>query len=643
MKKLKITEKLDENLDLVLGIAVAFGGAIIATTGYIVETAEMSEMGIVILAASVFYLVFRERITGAATPSFPFKLSLTLVLNIIFVAALAASLYLMHASLHRPPVYFILVSICVAVVAVEILSSEENQHTGWLLLKILLIALVIRAGLFYEVPGFLGADAWYHEAAISQWLSQGHITGAVPTLKAPEGYISYVDFPVLHLLVMSASLITDVTPKDSLFLSIGIYNTVSILFVFLIGERLLSKAGGLMAALFASIIVPHIVSGVVLIPNSLGVVIFTIILFLVIRKRTYPMDNILLFIIFATVMVFSHTLSSFVTLIALVLMLTIKYLYGRLTKKPQEKINITAMLLILFIVVMFAQWTNANVRPGLTYFDALSRALLNSLQEKSQFTGEILQVASASSLNRGWYHMFIGLTVIGTLSWVSARLRNNLRMTFVASTVLLAVIVVILPVLNIKVFITPRWVPFIIVTGAALVAQAIMTLPGIMKWRTASLVLTVTVVFALSMFSINSTNISSQSILTKEISRRDFIQSELTAADTTSDKYDGVIFSDWEYIEFIYNTRYDVERLEYLGPEIQERGTYLVVVREFARRYPEFTPYGWRNTVERPSLEELNEFYAKFSRSDYNLIYTNGEVQAYASTNQPETRFSDNN
>jgi len=328
-------------------------------------------------------------------------------------------------------------------------------------------------------------------------------------------------------------------------------------------------------------------------------------------------------------MVFTHTLSSLVTLIALILILITQYTYGKLVKKPQEKINITALTLILLVIFTLALWTNAYYYPTMTFLDAVVGGLFNTLAQDLNLSGKMLQSPGASPLNRVWYHMFIGLTAIGTLSWVSVRMRNNLRMAFIAGTVLLALIVFLLPALNIKVFVTPRWVPFIITIGATLVAQAIMTIPSIVKWRMASLALTVMVIFALSMFSINSTVISSHSILTKEATRREFLQSELTAADTISDKHDGVIFSDWEYINFIYAMRYNIKRLDYLAPEIQEEDTDLFVVREFLRKHPELIPFDWR-VAGNPPLEEIYELFTKFDSSDYNLVYNHSEVKAYS-------------
>ena len=620
---------LSERLDLLAGMVVALGGAVVAGGAYFASIRELTEAGLVILCTSTLYLLFRNRITCSTTPSIPSRTSLTLVLNIIFVSALAASLFFIHYSCYRPLIHFLLISICATTVAAEVLSSKTNYQVGLLLFKILLIALVLRAGIFYEMPGLIGADSWLHEVKIAYWMDIGHITTDMPGFRS--GYTGYAFFPALHLMVMMTRLVTDVLPKDSLFLSVGVFYTVSILFVFLIGQRLLGRTAGLIAALFISIIAPHVNTGATLIPNSLGLAIFTIILFLVIRKKPYNTTNVLLFITFSIVLVLTHTISSFITLITLALILIAQNVWERLEKDPTEKINIGVSAVMLFTVLIFGYWASVFYYPDQTFFTAVARGLYLTIKSNFEFIGEVVQVPSAFPANRIWYHMFIGLVVIGTLSWLSSKMRNNLRMTIITSTVVLALIVVILPSFNIKNLLTTRWVPFIIVIGAALVAQGILAVSAIAKGKVMPAVVLVALIFSLSMFSVNSSGVNRYTPFYEKPTRNDFIQSELDAANTIVSKYDSQIFTDWAYSEFIFLAQTEFTDLRYLEPEMEEEASDLIVIRNHRVDNPELMNYYWRPD-RMPTTEEIMGLFSKFDSSnlEYNLIYNNGEVKVHS-------------
>ena len=616
----RIVGYLGRRLDLLGGIVMCLMGAVIVAISY-GKASSTVEMGMALLVASAIYLLFRKKMADSSSPSLPSSTSLTLVLNIIFISAFGASVFVTQSSLYRPPLYFLLISISAAVVAAEILSSESKAQTWLLLLKILLISLSLRAGLFYELPGFTGADAWLHVAIIETWIDGGHISHAVPTLAS--GWTGYAAFPVMHLAVVETRIITSLNPKDSLFLSVGIFNIVSSLFIFLIGQRLIDRRGGLLATLFISLTAYHIVWGAILIPNSLGIWIFAMMLFLVF-KSTSNVTHSLLFVVTSVTLVLTHTISAFIASIALVLILIANEVYKKLDKVNIQHINITDKAVMLFVVLMLTRWIYCFFSPSQSFIDVILGPFINALRMDVEFVGTVIYEESAATLSRVWFLMFMGFIAIGSLFWLSRKMRRNSRIAIIAGTLGLSIIVFVFPVLHIGNLLPWRWVTFVLVIGAVLAAQGTMAMSGMVNGKIKKAVLVVIVIFAFSMFSINSSLVNMQTPFYKEHSRPAFIQSELSAADTISRIYDGIITTDWDYAELPFRTQTGLTQFVFLRNEIEDEG--LIVIRRYL--------YLHQHLLSVPKYGEAPEevesiFFTKFDSYEYDLIYNNGEVGAH--------------
>jgi hypothetical protein len=622
----KIVGFLDNNLDLLAGIAGFIVGTVITIAGTVGGVSSTTEMGIAFLAASLLYLLFRRKIVTSTGFALPYSITLTLLLNIIFVSTMAASSYLMLSELYRPPLYFFLISLSVAAVTAEILSSRKSSQTWLILVKILLLALSLRYGLLYESPGFIGSDGWLHSTTIETWIANGHITSSVSTL--PSGYATYSYFPIMHLVVMATRIITSLNPKDSLFLSVGILNIVSILFVFLIGQRLLDGKGGLLAALFISVCPSHITSGTTLIAQSLGHIFFTVLLFLILR-RTSSVAFSLSYIIFSVVLVITHTVSTFVTSIAFVFILVGNKIYTAVTKVPVQRIYLEYNSVILFVVLMIAWWMNSYYQPGGTVFEVLLRGIVNALNMEAEFVGSVIHMPSTSVINRFWFLISIGLIVIGILQWLHQSKRNNVRTAITAGTIVMALITLVFPLFKIENLLPERWLPFIYVIGAGLVVQGIVALSAVFG-RGVSQAITLTIVFfVFSMFAINNYTVNTHTPFYAEPGRIGFIQSDLSAVDTIFSKNDSEITTDIDYAELIFRGEKRFADLTYLDPIVEEKG--LIIIRKYLSEHPQFVEYFWRKGSA--TLEETAANFNKFNNRDlYNLVYNNGQVKAYLKT-----------
>ena len=430
----------------------------------------------------------------------------------------------------------------------------------------------------------------------------------------------------MHLNVMDMRIITQLDPKDSLFLSIGLFYILSTLFVFLLGQRLINTKTGLLAALLISITSFHIGWGAWLIPCSLGIGIFAMLLWLIF-KGSRNVSSTLMLIIVSFVLVFTHTIAALVAALALVFFLIANQVFKRLSGASGEQINVGYSFLALFWVFLLARWIYSFYSPSKSFFDAALGWFVDALRVDVQYTGAAFEALATlqGTLNRAGFLMLIGFIVIGSLFWLSQKAISNKRAAIIIGALGLSVVTFVLPFFNIENFIPGRWLPFIAVLGAAIAAGGILALSRLLNGRVMKSLLMVLIVFIFSMFMINSYGVNTRTPFygkdyMQDPQRYAFNESELSAIDSISEIYDGKITTDNEYRKLPFEGRVGLERVSSLSIEADSEG--LVVIREYIYTH-QFAGGG--------SERESRDLLDSFSSSGYNMIFNNGEVKAYLS------------
>lgn len=605
--------------DIIGSIGGCLGGAGLAILGYATEQTGTFEIGMVVLVASAIFLLFRKRMVNSSDPSLPANKSLALVIHIVFITSYALSIYAMHSSLFRPPVYFLLTSVSVAVVAVGILSTSGKNHTWPLLTEILLISFSLRFSLLYELPGLYGVDPWVHWTIIDDWLGTGHISPFTEIR-----FTKYVDFPVMHLNIMTMKLITFLGPKNSYYLAIGPFYVASTLFIFLLGQSLVNTRIGLLAALLISIDIFSISWGALLIPTSLGLGFFAAITWLIFKGTANPRHTLILIVLFV-VLTLTHPLASLVTAIALTLYYIVNGLYRRRYQAGAENMNIRLNLVFLFWVIMLGNWAYSSVSPDRSFMSGVFLWLLTTLQTEVEFVGTAFSPSATplGPLNRIGFLILIGLIVIGALFWLAQKVIGNRRLTVIITVFSLAAISFSLPFINIENLLTGRWLPFVSALGMIIAAEGVIALSRLLKGRILKSVGVVLILFLTATFMINSQAVNTLTPFYGEAYRQDpnrnaFFKSELNAAETITRIYDGRITTDGLYKESLFDTRFGPERVKSLDIDGENEG--LVVIREYIYTHP---------TIDRYDEEKYDRLLASFDGSGYSTIYDNGGVKAY--------------
>jgi hypothetical protein len=270
----------------------------------------------------------------------------------------------LHAFLYqRPTEYFILACSFPALIGLEIyMLPQKKWFAPTILLQIILLAASLRWSVVFEYNSLVGSDL-YHSLLTSYITENGHIIPDTYVISWAD-WISksvriYHDFPLMHIMVSEYTLVTSIASyKDSLTMTIGFLEIIGLLFIFLMSRKMFADQRiALLATLLLAVSAPYIHWGIEAIPQSFGVGLFIILVYLILKaqkERSRPAS--VLFMLVLAAMMFAHTVSSFIVLLTIFLLSLSFVLTSRLMRGSSadyRPIDIQVTLLSLTAVVAY--------------------------------------------------------------------------------------------------------------------------------------------------------------------------------------------------------------------------------------------------------------------------------------------------
>lgn len=229
------------------------------------------------------------------------------VTDIAFIGLLTAAFLVASYSLYYPPlVFYILIAAAAAALGTKILLARPSRlRIGWPLLQIILLGLLLRAIPFFVNSFPPGSDSFVHLAIVQNTLATGH----VGPIAGP-----YEFYPLYHIYIALTALVGGDLILGAAVITIAV-QTVGILAVFLIGNRLGGPKPGLLAAYLLSFSVLSLGAAIGLQPMAQGVTYLLVALagFLSYRKTR----DALLFWLPALALFFIHPFPAFVLVLTL--------------------------------------------------------------------------------------------------------------------------------------------------------------------------------------------------------------------------------------------------------------------------------------------------------------------------------------
>jgi len=436
------------------------------------------------------------------------------------------------------------------VLGVQIIAFRDLNKTKTVIVigKILLLSLILRASAYFISPYPAGSDPWAHREYIVYFLESGRIT--VPS----DFSYYYVNYPVAHLHSACTSLLTTISPHDAMFLW-GAILTFSTLVTFLIVRMLTGNTQlALISMLLLNFVDVHIQWSIQNIAMSFGIAIFAFIIFFVLRIYTNTENKIIyvsFMLIFLGLIVWTHTISAFITLVSLFALIMghmlYEFLYDRNIRsfRSQTVRNLMGPLVILAVIITY-HW----IDPSYPFLNKVFSGLLNSLSQEAGFLG----ATTLSNVHGRWEELLqpVGFCICASFGIIGAlycsfdKERAKKYFPLISLVAVLFFIRYAFPIFGMRNIIPDRWPAFAFVCFALFIGFGILCILSLMKTRRAVLC-TVTILFligSLLMITNSATNQDSPLYGGEVSPNLIWTESEMSMYAHINETYDGIIIAD---------------------------------------------------------------------------------------------------
>jgi len=363
----------------------------------------------------------------------PEKKKIPLLISMIGATIVFCLWSLLFFQFSRPLEFFVFASIISAVISFEIglLKRDGNRaELALVLVQILLLTTALSWSSLFAATSTVDIDNFADTFGVNFILNNGHIITTSDLLaKSFSNYNAYWSLgqytsrPLMQIFASELQLLANFPSiKLAFAFSVSLSEIGSILFTFILTRRLLhDERQAAIATLLIGVCTWHLILGTAIIPMTMGLTLFTLLLSLMpflwsSRLRIIDRRIFVLVLIVLTALVFTHTISSLMGLIVIG--------FAWLSEKISEKIlrtekirpssipyqRILTIFLLLALVLLSAQWVFSgfldNIIPSVISNTAL-KPVTPVFRNLAQFTLDNLGT-----------DCLIFLAILGVLSWV---------------------------------------------------------------------------------------------------------------------------------------------------------------------------------------------------------------------------------
>lgn len=265
------------------------------------------------------------------------------ILFFFFTSLSILSFHFRAESYQRPLLYFIIISILITIIFLEILSIERRKSSIIIFQTILVFLNIVWTQLII-FPMNVGVDPWIHNFFVNSMISSGIITKN--------------NYALFHIFIGNSCLIMNIDYYNSIIYYSSVSLVVcSILFVYLISININKNHRIALASSLVLLFSSHYVKFLSwVIPSTFAIIFLLSIFFLIIsvdRKKIKFLSSTLI-ILFLIVLVLTHPLT---TLLGFVFILLITILINNNNFFQTKKIN-GILIIILTLVMILHYWMN---------------------------------------------------------------------------------------------------------------------------------------------------------------------------------------------------------------------------------------------------------------------------------------------
>ena len=471
-------------------------------------------------------------------------------LDILYWVSIFCLIVILHTAepYNRPLPFFVITALGVTFVGLDIILSTNK---GWikrnyLILKVLLLSFVLRCSAYF-ISGYpVGSDPWVHSQYIYYFTENGRLI-------VPGGFMSYyVSYPISHLLAVISGFITNLGIKESWFI-IGVALIVGSIFVYLIvrfvtGDEHIALLSLLLLNFFDS----HIQWSAQIIAMSLGIVLYSFILYLFFKSiywkaaHRYVSSSILFLLMF--LIIWTHTVSSFIMLVTLVTILLSTFIYRILYEKKDIQIPLSFLVItgIFFCTLLLTKWFD----PQYMFSKSVTLRLIDSVSTEASFLGKL----SFSNITGNWLELY---NVLGLIMYVFFGITGAFYCTskkritwpvfslFVVGVVLFFICYAF-PVMGMQNIVPDRWPAFAIVSFVLFVSAGFLSFQSLIvsKFRKVVFISLILLLMSFFMMTNIASNMDSPPLGTATFEKLIWSDSQMALFENVVSTYEGVVATD---------------------------------------------------------------------------------------------------
>ena len=554
------------------------------------------------------------------------------IINILYFISISIALisYQQASPYYRPLIFFIIISFCVALLGLEIFSLDfkNNPKISYMILKILLISLILRASAYFISSYPVGSDPWGHVDLINDISN----IGSLNVIQTPTAQY-YTNYPLMHIYASALNLIGNLNIKESMFI-IGALLPLSTIFVYFIVKRIMANDN---LALFSMLLLNfadfHVQWSIEVIAMTFGIAIYTIFLYLLINKESHKIIYAIFSILLIIIIIWTHTISGFILSISIFSLYLGSLIYKSIYNSEEyEYFYINLTFCLLSVVLLIQHWMD----PNYPFFDSIMNGMISSLSAEIKFLGPLTQTnienISAMIFNIFGFINFIFFGIIGCLCLLSKKYTNKIKFSICFLIIVLFFFYFSFPLFGLKNIIPGRWPPFIYVNLVLFIGFGFTKFLKFFKNKNEKIFFIFVFLLISSFFMITNYVTDMDSPIWGQTTIGKFVweESEMTLIEKINISYNEVIITDIQTAFGPFETYQDNYNINYfrLKPNGKIDFDYLKNKLVVWRLMSLSRPVTFDTRPRRSNILLGNEFKS-YLEKNFSCIYDTGGAKAY--------------
>jgi hypothetical protein len=576
-----------DHLDTIAAVLGFFLGIVISCLYLFSKTVYLLTFGIALSIVCLIYLFIRNKKEFADKPVTG---SVKTILEIAFFILFPLSLLLLQYSNGRPLLYFVVITLCAALLTLSIWQVQSKFDVILQIFKILLLSLNLKYSIFLFYAG-AGVDYWVHLHMNNELANTGIITLLVN---------KEVAFPLMHIQVAVHDIVMNIAIKDATNTGIIIPFTIASICIFLVADKFFGPKIGLLAMLIVNMTDYALYWGSAPQTTTFGCCLYYFIIFIifqtVLEKKHQAQWLIVLFVLLIA-MILSHAVSSFILLVSIAGLMAGSFLY-KLFVDNNTKIFPAITIIVFYGILLEYIWYSAlfSKKNEEGFFGFLVNTLDSSLSSQAGFlnrpeaiTEYVIKLPSLTEqvMNVTGITLLVALGAIGCLFWLANRYRNVYTFSMITCTISLMTVTFAFPLFGIRNIMPSRWFAFFYFFLSIMAAFAIYYLVTRIPRQGLRTAMLVVIISGLTFFMIASTvsNLDSPFWLQQDTISTSYTWQEIKGAETITG-YSDTVFSDERYGGSILDDWYNTENSPLESEDLSKHVGKIFIWRKYMENGP---------------------------------------------------------